>query len=223
MKKKILLTILIMIVGVLFVGCNKENKKNDNSSWVINLDVSKQELDNNVKKVFEDAKANYSGNLDYIALLGKQVVAGTNYMFLCKDETGFKVAIVYRNLEGVSQITNVSVFDPVKYVNEDISYNQEQLAGGWYTEVPVWINGLNSNVQKYFQEATEKLVGVKYSPIGVLAEQYKVGINYAVLCYGQPSYQGALPGIYMLTLYADKTNKAEIVSIAAINLADFNK
>ena len=50
-----------------------------------------------------------------------------------------------------------------------------------------------------------------------------MGVNYAVLCYGQPSYQGALPGIYMLTLYVDKTNKAEIVSIAAINLADFNK
>ena len=223
MKKKILLTILIMMVGVLLVGCNKEDKKKESSTWVINLDVSKQELDNYVKKTFEDAKANYSGNLDYVALLGKQVVAGTNYMFLCKDESSFKVAIVYRNLEGVSQITNVSVFDPVKYVNENTNYNPEQLAGGWYTEVPVWINGLDSNVQKYFQEATEKLVGVDYSPIGVLAEQYNMGVNYAVLCYGQPSYQGALPGIYMLTLYVDKTNKAEIVSIASINLADFNK
>ena len=96
MKKKVLFTILILIVGVLFVGCEKEDETIKNP-WMINLDVQKQYIDDNVKKVFEDAIEKYDGNLDYVALLGKQVVAGTNYMFLCKDNAGYKVAIIYKD------------------------------------------------------------------------------------------------------------------------------
>ena len=218
--KKILLTVFILMIGVLFVGCNKEEKKD---TWKINLDVEVQALDSDVKKVFEDAKKNYNKNIDYVALLGTQVVAGTNYMFLCKDETGFKVAIIYRNLEGTSQITNVVEFNPSKYINEKSSYTPEQLAGGWYTRIPEKMVTIDPTVEEYFDEASKELTGIDYYPIGVLAKKDKPSSSYAILCYGRGTYQEAIPGIYMINLIVDEKKGSEIVSITSINLADFNK
>ncbi len=53
------------------------------------------------------------------ALLATQVVSGTNYMFLCSGDLGGEypdryqqVVIVYADLEGNAQITNVCTLDP---------------------------------------------------------------------------------------------------------------
>ena len=82
---------------------------------------------------------------------------------------------------------------------------------------------LDEEVQNYFDKATETLTGGAYYPIAVLAHQEKSGTNYAVLCYGEGSYKGSTAGIYLLTLYVDKTDKPEIVSIAAVDLKDYNQ
>ena len=88
--KRVLALLFILTIGFMLVGCEKKN-----NDWVIDLTDSKQEVDSGIKFVFES----YNGNLEYVALLSKQVVAGTNYMFLCKDDKGYKIAIVYKDLE----------------------------------------------------------------------------------------------------------------------------
>lgn len=205
------------MVLMLVVGCG--NKVKD---WFIDMTGNKQDLEDNVKEIFDNAKSDYSGELDYVALLAKQVVAGTNYMFLCKSEDNYKVVIVYNNLENVSQITHVSDFDPTKYVNEEYELDNEKLVGGWYVEIPDKPMSLSKDIQEYFDKATETMTGATYYPIAVVTHQDKSGTNYGILCYGEGSYKGSEAGIFMVTLYVDETDKPEIVSIAAVDLKEFN-
>lgn len=222
MKKKIILSVLVFLIGVLMVGCSEE-KMDVSSGWEIIMSNSKQTLDNDLKKVFEDAKKTSEEKLDYIALLAKQVVAGTNYMFLCKDSDSYKVIVIYKDLEGNSKIINVTDFNPIGYINSDKEVSFEQLAGGWYVSIPDENITIDSTVNNYFEKATETLTGASYYPISVLAEQKKSGTDYALLCYGEGSYSGSMAGIYMLTLHIDKDDNPEIASISAIDLTDFNE
>ena len=78
-------------------------------------------------------------------------------------------------------------------------------------------------MQTIFDNVVKKIVGVSDYPITVLAHQEKSGTNYAVLCYGRISNQNDTQGVYVLTINVDEHNIQEIVSIANINLADYNK
>ena len=112
MKKKSII-ILLVIVSLLVVGCKKEETKK--GDWELVLYEANDFLD-------EDAKTtitNYNKELKPIALLGEQVVAGMNYMYLVNDANSYKVVVVYKDLEGKMQVTKVSDFDVLKYVNDD--------------------------------------------------------------------------------------------------------
>ena len=211
--KRVLALLFILTIGFMLVGCEKKN-----NDWVIDLTDSKQEVDSGIKYVFES----YNGNLEYVALLSKQVVAGTNYMFLCKDDKGYKIAIVYKDLENKAQITSVNDFDPIEYLDKNIELDNEQLSGGWYVEIPENKMKLSDEVQGYFDKAIKTLTGATYYPIAVLAHKENNGTNYAVLCYGEGSYVGSTAGIYMITLHVEN-DKVEISSIAGIDVKKYNK
>ena len=215
--KKIIGLVFIFAIGVMLVGCGNKEKVND---WVIDLTNNKQELSTEVRQIFENARSEYGHNLEYVALLSKQVVAGTNYMFLCKGDNSYKIVIVYHDLENKSKITEVNDFNPIEYVNKNIEAQNEQLSGGWYVEIPENKMSLSNDVQKYFDASVETLTGAAYYPIAVLAHQDN---SYAILCYGEGSYQGSVAGIYLITLNAEKTDKPEIASIANIDLKNYNK
>ena len=215
MKKKSLIIALI-IVCLVVVGCKKEETKK--GDWVLSLSEANDFLD-------EDAKAailDYNKELKPIALLGTQVVAGTNYMYLVCDSSSYKVVVIYKDLEGKMQVTKISDFDVTKYANENKSMDVETVVGGWTTEIPGKPMMLEDSVQEAFDEANGKIVGVTYYPIRVLATKEKDGTNYAILCYGKMSDANGTTGIYVQTLYVTGNTK-EIVSISSIDLKDYNK
>ena len=218
MNKRLFISIIIFIFGMLLVGCNGNNKKVN--SWDIDLVDKQAIISSEAMDVFNSVNDN---KYQVVALLGKQVVAGTNYMFLCKDDNSYKVMVVYNNLENKASITSISDFDVTKYTNENISNNYGNLSGGWYVDVPSKGVMLDEKIQTAFDEATSKITGATYLPIGVLAHQMVSGTNYAVLCYGKLATQEENNGIYLLTLYEDLHNTREIVSIAYVDLATFNR
>ena len=71
------------------------------------------------KAAFDKATECLAGAIyEPIAYLGKQIVAGTNYSFLCRMtpsypgfEGHFVIVVVYQNLEGNAEITNVKDID----------------------------------------------------------------------------------------------------------------
>lgn len=235
MKKVISISLLAIMLCLFLTGCT-QNVKNETitntnedvvaeeKEWTLTYRESNVMFSDDVQKAFDDANKDYQAeDFKIVGLLGKQVVAGTNYMFLCKAEDAYKVVIVYKDLSGKSQITNVNTFDVKKYVNKNAELNTEVLTGGWQTEIPGKPIMLEEDVQSAFDQATEKMTGTTYFPISTLAKQEENGTNYAVLCYGRLSDANATEGVFVLTLNVDETNKSEIVAISAVDLKEYNK
>ena len=215
MKKKGLIIALI-VVCLVMVGCKKEETKV--GDWELTLSETNDFLDEDAKDAIKD----YNKDLKPVALLGTQVVAGTNYMYLVNDSTSYKVVVIYKDLEGKMQVTKITDFDITKYANENKSMDVETLSGGWTTEIPGKPMMLEDTIQSAFDEANGKIVGVTYYPIKVLATKEENGTKYAILCYGKMSDANGTTGIYVQTLYVTGNTK-EIGSISAVDLKDYNK
>lgn len=219
--KKILFSFVMLFFFVFLTGCSKEN------NWVNNKESSKVVFIDEVKLSFEEAINNYSNkNLKPVALLGKQIVSGTNYMFLSKSEENnkvkYSVVTVYKDLENNSTVKNFFDFDVSKYTNEDISLDQETMLGSWKVEIPSKPIMLDEKVQSYFNDATSKIVGVTYYPIHLLAKKENDGFNYAIICYGKMSDLNSTVGLFVLNIHVDNNDKSEIKNISAVNLNEYN-
>ena len=88
--------------------------------WGTAAGESQAQIPDDAQAAFDKAISDFEGgDLTPEALLATQVVAGTNYMFLCSGAVGvdvpgnyLQVVIVYADLEGNAQVTNVCTLDP---------------------------------------------------------------------------------------------------------------
>ena len=222
MKKGLLIIVILMCL--IMTGCTNKKENTLTGGWETVLsnrvnDLSEEDIYN-----FNNAIKDYSKEkLEVVALLGKQVVAGTNYMFLAKTDNKYKVVIVYTDLEGISKVSKVSDFDYSKYVNKDLNSNNEMLSGGWYTESSnIEYKLEDEKIEKMYESATSELTGVEYKPLLVIGKQIVSGTNYAILCYGKPIVPNATTDIYLMTIYNDLNGNSEILGISYINLAEYN-
>ena len=222
MKKGLLIIVILMCL--IMTGCTNKKENTLTGGWETVLsnrvnDLSEEDIYN-----FNNAIKDYSKEkLEVVALLGKQVVAGTNYMFLAKTDNKYKIVIVYTDLEGISKVSKVSDFDYSKYVDKDLNSNNEMLSGGWYTESSnIEYKLEDEKIEKMYESATSELTGVEYKPLLVIGKQIVSGTNYAILCYGKPIVPNATTDIYLMTIYNDLNNNSEILGISYINLADYN-
>ena len=218
--KKCFLSICLVLTLIMVIGC-KQKSVND---WVINKNTSISNLKEEYIKPYNDALKDSDYNYKLVGLLGTQVVSGTNYMYLVYDiDTDYyKVLTVYKNLENKSSVLYINDFDVTKYVNESVEANTKNISGGWTTKVYTK-NKLSKKETDLFNTATEKLVGVDYTPISVLATEEKSGSNYAYLCYGKMLDKKGTTNIYLLTVYEDEHHTKEVVSICYIDLSKFAK
>lgn len=219
--KKIGILLLIGVICLSLTGCKKENKK---EKWEVDMTKEEYSLEPDLVAIWNRAMKDHpEKKLKPIALLGKQVVAGMNYMFLCRDEDSYKVVIIYNNLEDQSSLTSVKDFDVAEYVNESKEQESDVMTGGWTTKVPDSLPVLDESIKDIWDSATEKIVGVTYYPIIRVAHLDKSGTNYAILCYGKLSTVNELTGIYLVTIHEDEKKTAELVSTSYVDLAEYNK
>ena len=93
--------------------------------WATNTaKLSSKGIPKTAQKAIDKAKKKYKKvSLTPLVLLSSQVVAGTNYRFLCSgkaqgsSEVGFYAVDVYRNLKGAAKITSCKLIDLDKYLN----------------------------------------------------------------------------------------------------------
>lgn len=91
--------------------------------WNIPEDAVGSVIPEEAKAAFDKATEQFTGSdIEPLALLGTQVVAGTNYAFICKSTlsthepvSGIQIVTVYADLEGNAEITNISTIDPAEY------------------------------------------------------------------------------------------------------------
>ena len=222
MKKKILLGLTLILTLTLITGCKKEEKEEvKTGGWEKDISENRILLDDEVEHIFTRATSNEKEKYTPIALLGTQVVAGTNYMFLVTENSKeYKVMIIYHDLEGNDKVTSVKSIDLEKYVNkEKQDTKEENLSGGWSTTIPGKANALDEEIETAFINATVN-AEKHFVPIAVLGHQLVAGKNYAVLTYGRLNEK---EGVYVLTMYKDLEGNSKITSEYYLDLGDFNK
>ena len=197
MKRSIALILALLMLGSL-AACGQKKKETTVGGWTLTEDGA---LTSEAQSAFDKAMEGLVGvNYTPVALLGTQLVSGTNYCILCEAavvypdaQPYYAVVTVYQDLQGKAEVRNIVAMDLGKIEETgEIKDSQPEgtlLLGGWtvdrdsYLEVPD---------------------GVMH-----LASQVVAGINHVVLCKGWN----------LCFVSADTQGKTEIVKTVPLDIA----
>ena len=241
-KLSIIFLALIMIIMITACGSTGEAGQNDESAeagssetmtggWELFANEANA-LPEDVQAAFDKATETFTGSeLKPVAYVASQVVAGTNYMILCEAATAsenpqisYQMVIVYADLEGNAEITQVKDFDLTAYTEGDSSeISAEKLAGGWEVAEDRSSVVIPQDAKDVFDKAAEKLDGNELDPMVLLGTQTVAGTNYAFLCFSTLQTEETINGIQVVTVYEDLDGNAEITNICSVDPAAFNE
>jgi hypothetical protein len=182
--------------------------------WQYNQGALALEQNADAEAAFEKATEGLVGYVyTPVALIGSQVVAGTNYCILCRAapvapdaESSYVLLYVYADLSGNAEITDT-----------------RDLAGGSDSDEPV-VGGLEANqgeaalessadAKAAFDKALEGLVGCDYEAVAYLGSQVVSGTNYVILCRTTPVVPNAESAFSLVTVYADLSGNASLTDV----------
>ena len=206
----------------------KEQAKNNSDSLVgaynTNL-VSFSIKDNpDAMNAFEAAFPNGYNYTHYepIALLGTQVVSGTNYLYLCKstwtdyqENVSFVLLQIYQDLSGKSQVVGSAILFPTEESEEDgedYSYN----TGSYLPEnIPA--------IQNAFKEAVPDDENAYYIPLAYIGKHTQEGKPEEDVIFAAKDPRGTDAKISYELFYItkDKDGKAMLVKTEDVVFPDF--
>ena len=197
--------------------------------WTINSSVAPV-LDSQDAAVFLPVyqKLSAAGNdFEPVALLATQVVAGTNYAFLCTRAPSssapvdaWYVVTVYQDLDGNSEVLATKQLELGNIATSEASAGE--VVGGW--SVPdAQANAalLPEEAGVAFAKAAENYDGVALSPVATLATQIVAGTNYLVLCKGAPVTANPTNTLYVAEVYADLEGNASFANVEQLDLISY--
>ena len=188
--------------------------------WTINEEFDSSACSEEEIEILNKALEGFVGQgFTPIAVLGTQVVVGTNYMYLCEGTTvtaepqkALKIVVVYKDLEGNATINDVYDFNIEDHL-EDNDEQSEELAGGWT---------INENIltseSELFDKAFEEFVGAEYKPVVCLADQLVAGFNHAYLAIQTLVTAEPATRLAIVNIYEDLDGNCSINTIHVLNL-----
>ena len=232
--KKILvlgLTATLLTTGLTACKVNKDINVNVNvngeevvsthigtGSWEI---AESTAVTSDLQKIFDEAISKIDGySAMPVALLGTQVVSGTNYAFLCES------TIIANNALNSMRITYINV-DPkgsAEYLCDervilpgtDVENGDVLVTGGWsYAES----SEITSEIKTMFEDMANKDVNETYEPVAYIGSQVVAGTNHAVLCKVISNTVAGKTSLAIVYVYEDLNGKCQITSTEAIELS----
>lgn len=242
MLKKLSVLLLSFVLILVMAACGTSDQTSESTSetetkeavsggWEI-YDNEANVLPEDVQASFDKALETFTGSeLKPVAYVASQVVAGTNYMILCEastttqqPETTYQMVIVYADLEGNAEITQIKAFDLTAYVEGDSTeISAEKLAGGWEPAEDGSSVVIPQEAKDAFDKAAGNLDGNELEPMALLGTQVVAGTNYAFLCFSTLQTEETINGIQVVTVYEDQDGNAEVTNICTVDPADFNE
>lgn len=153
-----------------------------------------------------------------IALIGSQVVAGTNYCILCKTtpvypnaESSYVLLYIYADLAGNAEITDEKDFAETNDSGEPVTGGLEMNQGDASVEK-------NADVKAAFDKALDGLVGCSYETVAYIGSQVVSGTNYSILCRTTPVCPNAESVFSMVTIYVDLNGSAELTDVTDLDI-----
>ena len=195
--------------------------------WKVN-DQAESLLSDEEMEIFDEAVSSLPGGAyTPIAVIATQVVAGTNYAYLClhtpvnaEELTSWYIVTLYEDLSGSVEVMNMEEIELNDIETMDTAYNPA-FVGSWTAPSEVQPASLPEDASDAFEAAMEGYVGVSYSPIALLGTQLVSGTNYKFLCYGTLVTKDPVTSWYVVDIYENLQGEYSITDIQLFDLADY--
>ena len=177
-------------------------------------------------KTFNKAVKGLTGvSYEPVAVVAKQTVAGTNYVYLCKGTTVTKKPVsawyfmtIYKDLNKKVSIGSIKKMK-VSKIKTNKDPRGETAAGGFQiVGVKKKMKALSPAVRKVFNKATKKYTGFELRPIALLGTQVVSGKNYRILCYAK---NHATKDLFVVQIYKNASGKCKITSVKSLDLESY--
>ena len=157
-----------------------------------------------------------------IALLGTQVVSGTNYLYLCKstwtdyqENVSFVLLQIYQDLSGKSQVVGSAILFPTEESREEGEDYIDNTGSYLPENIPA--------IQNAFKEAVKDNENVSYIPLAYIGKHTQEGKPEEDVIFAAKNPRGTDTKISYELLYIgkDKEGKAKLVKTEDVEFPDF--
>ena len=157
-----------------------------------------------------------------IALLGTQVVSGTNYLYLCKstwtdyqENVSFVLLQIYQDLSGKSQVVGSAILFPTEESREEGEDYIDNTGSYLPENIPA--------IQNAFNEAVKDSENVSYIPLAYIGKHSQEGKPEEDVIFAAKDPRGTDAKISYELFYIgkDKNGKAELVKREDVVFPDF--
>ncbi len=116
-------------------------------------------------------------------------------------------------VETVADITDDNKIVSLRNMKREDAPNMVGQVGGWDGNIEDLDINKNAEAKEALEKATSKLTGMDFEGIYLLGKQIVAGTNYCILCRGAATVPDAIPGYYLVYVYADLQGNAEVLKI----------
>ena len=212
-------------------GATKENEQAENNSdaplvGAYNTNLVSFSLKDNpdAMNAFEAAFPNGYNYTHYepIALLGTQVVSGTNYLYLCKstwtdyqENVSFVLLQIYQDLSGKSQVVGSAILFPTEESREEGEDYIDNTGSYLPDNIPA--------IQNAFEEAVPADGNAYYIPLAYIGKHTQEGKPEEDVIFAAKDPRGTDAKISYELFYIgkDKNGKAKLVKSEDVVYPDF--
>ena len=206
----------------------KEKAKNNSDTLVgaYNTNLVSFSLKDNpdAMTAFEAAFPNGYNYTHYepIALLGTQVVSGTNYLYLCKstwtdyqENVSFVLLQIYQDLSGKSEVMGSAILFPTEESREEGEDYIDNTGSYLPENIPA--------IQNAFNEAVKDNENVSYIPLAYIGKHTQEGKPEEDVIFTAKKSKGkdAKTNYELLYIGKDKDGKAKLVKTEDVQFPDF--
>ena len=157
-----------------------------------------------------------------IALLGTQVVSGTNYLYLCKstwtdyqENVSFVLLQIYQDLSGKSEVMGSAILFPTEESREEGEDYIDNTGSYLPENIPA--------IQNAFKEAVPNAENVSYIPLAYIGKHTQEGKPEEDVIFTAKKSKGkdAKTNYELLYIAKDKNGKAKLVKTEDVVFPDF--
>ena len=157
-----------------------------------------------------------------IALLGTQVVSGTNYLYLCKstwtdyqENVSFVLLQIYQDLSGKSQVVGSAILFPTEESREEGEDYIDNTGSYLPENIPA--------IQNAFNETVKDNENVSYIPLAYIGKHTQEGKPEEDVIFTAKKSKGkdAKTNYELLYIAKDKDGKAKLVKTEDVVFPDF--
>jgi len=224
-KRVVVITLLLLCI--MAMGKPATAKAAMSGGWSVNK-TSTSFVTKSQKKIFKKSVKGLTGvTYKPVALLAQQVVAGTNYVFLCQGTTttakpskGWYILTVSKDLKNKVSLRSAK---KIKIASVKTAKNPrtKTVSGGLTIKaVKNKSAALPKAARKPFKKALKNYTGYELRPIALLGKQVVAGTNFKILCYGK-NY--ASKDLFVVIVNKDVSGKCRIKSCKPLKLEGYTK